>query len=66
MTNIDVANNAQRDEFFAFYEKAKAAKTEKQAINSAPIRIDEQVIRFGNNSFNEEEEKVLYEDAISV
>ena len=66
MTNVDAANMAKKDEFFAAYEKAKTAKIEKQAINSAPIRIDEQVVRFGNTSFSEEEEQALYEDATSV
>ena len=66
MTNLDVANMAKKDEFFAAYEAAKAAKTEKQAINTAPIRIDRQVERFKKASFSEKEEQVLFEDAQSV
>ena len=65
MNNIDFENMTQ-DEFLAAYEKAKAAKKEKQAINTAPIRIDEQVENFKNRSFSEEEDQTLYEDALSV
>lgn len=66
MNNLDVANMAKKDEFLLAYEKAKAAKVEKQAINSAPIRIDEQIVKFEKTSFNKREEKALYQDAISV
>ena len=66
MTNLDAANMAKKDEFFAAYEKAKAAKTQKQAINTAPVRIDRQVKRFKKTSFSEKEEQTLYEDALSV
>jgi hypothetical protein len=66
MTNLDVADMTKKDVFFAAYEKAKAAKTEKQAINTAPIRIDEQVVKFGKNSFSKKDEQALYKDAISV
>jgi len=66
MTNLDVANMARKDEFIAAYEEAKVAKGEKQAINSASIRIDEQITKFEKTSFSRKEEKALYEDAISV
>jgi hypothetical protein len=66
MTNLDVAGMAKKDEFFAAYEKAKAARAEKQAINTASIRIDKQVERFKKTSFSEKEEKILFEDALSV
>ena len=66
MNNLDVVNMAKKEDFFAAYEKAKEAKVEKQAINSAPIRIDEQITKFEKTSFSKREEKALYEDAISV
>ena len=66
MNNLDAVNMAKKDDFFSAYEKAKSAKVEKQAINSAPIRIDEQIAKFEKTSFNRKEEKALYEDAISV
>jgi len=66
MTNLDVANMAKKEEFFATYEKAKTAKIEKQAINSAPIRIDEQIVKFEKASFGKKDEQALYKDAISV
>ena len=63
MNNLDVA---KKKEFFETYEKVKAAKTEKQAINTADIRIEEQIARFSKNSFSKEEELALYEDANSI
>ena len=66
MTNLDVANMAKKEEFFAAYEKAKAEKTGKKAINTAPIRVDEQVVKFGKTSFSKRDEQALYKDALSV
>ena len=66
MTNLDVADRAKKEEFFAAYEAAKAAKTGKQAINTASIRIDKQVERFRKISLTEKEEQALFEDALSV
>jgi hypothetical protein len=66
MTNLDVANMAKKQEFLKAYEEAKAAKTEKQAINSAPVRIDEQVAKFEKASFSKKDEQALYKDALSV
>jgi hypothetical protein len=65
MNNLDVANMAEKD-FLVSYEKAKVAKAEKSPINSAPIRIDEQVVRFEKNTFSKKDEQALYEDAVSV
>ena len=66
MTNLDAADRAKKDEFFSAYEKAKAVRTNKQTINTSPIRIDKQVERFKKTSFNEKEEQALFEDALSV
>jgi len=66
MTNLDAANIETKEAFFAAYEKAKSAKKDKQAINTAALRIDEQVERFANFSQSVESEQALYEDALSV
>jgi hypothetical protein len=66
MTNLDVAGMSKKEEFFTAYKKAKAAKSEKQAINSAPVRIDEQIKTFGKTSLGKRDEKALYKDALSV
>jgi hypothetical protein len=65
MNNVDAASMTEK-EFLAAYEKVKAAKAEKQPINSAPIRIDEQVAKFEKTSFSKKDEQALYKDAISV
>jgi hypothetical protein len=65
MTNLDIANMTE-EEFLAAYEKAKATKAGKQAINTASMSLSEQVDRFENTSFSEEEEQAIFEDAISV
>ena len=66
MTNLEVANLEKKEEFFANYNRIKSAKTEKFAINTNNICIDEHVIRFSNNTFSDEDEQALYDDAISV
>jgi len=66
VNNVDVANLAKKDDFFSAYEKVKAAKTGKQAINTASMSVDEQVIKFGKTSFSKRDEQALYKDALSV
>jgi len=65
MNNLDAVNKTEAD-FLAAYEKAKAEKKEREVINTATIRIDEQVERFANFSQSEESEQALYEDAAAV
>jgi len=65
MTNLDVAKMTG-EEFFAAYESAKAKDTEKRPINTATLRIDEQVDRFEKNSFGADDEQAIFKDAMSI
>ena len=66
MNNLDAANMKKKEEYFANYESAKAAKTEKKPINSADFTINEQINKFEKTSFSKKEEKAIYGDAMSV
>jgi len=63
MTNLDVIGMTE-DEFLEAY--TKAAKQDKNPINSSSLSFETQLDRFRANSFSEEETKALHEDALSV
>ena len=65
MNNLDVAKMNTKD-FMAEYEKVKNIGSEKKPINSSSISLKEQLKKFKDSTFSEQDDKALYEDLLSV
>lgn len=65
MTNLDVYE-MKPGEFAAAYEKTKVNKHEKPPFNTSKFSLDEQLEKFQNTSFSNEDIGALHEDMLSV
>lgn len=65
MNNREISRMTEK-EFFTFYNQAISREKEKKAINTATLTLDKQLKRFIKASFTEDDEKAIYQDALSV